>query len=400
MTHLRITDMTERQLQFRVGIFVLLSLTVGAVLIIQFSNVRKYWQKTYALAIHFDEAPGIQPGSPVRQNGIGIGSVREVKLDEELGGVLVIVEIREEHRIRMDARPTLARSIFGDSKILFPAGRSTEFIPPNSRLRGDSPTDPMEVVQRLESGVNSTLDAFVATSREWQMVGHNLNQLMETKEGNINEIIEQTVVALRSFNETMSSATRTFEKAGQTIETASATLANANHLIADPQLQADLRKAAASLPVITEEARMTIAAARGSIQQINSNLETIHQATIPLATESNVIVRNLSGSLIQLESLLTELNQFSKLLNSEQGSLQKFAADPELYRNLNRSALSLSVLLQNLEPTMRDIRIFSDRIARHPELLGVSGAMKGSSGLKEVPEIQPAGYNTPKGNQR
>lgn len=392
--------MTERQLQFRVGLFVLMAITTGAVLIIQFSNVRAYWQKTYALAIHFDEAPGIQPGSPVRQNGIGIGSVRKVQLDEELGGVLVIVEINEKFRIRLDSRPTLARSLFGDSKILFPAGRSQEFIPPNSRLRGDAPTDPMEVVQRLEKGVNTTLDTFASTSREWQTVGRNLNQLMETKEGNFNEIIEQTVVALRSFNETMAAATRTFEKAGQTIETASATLANANDLISDPQLQSDLRKAAATLPIITEEARQTISAARGSIQQINQNLETIQEATLPLATESNVIVRNLSGSLIQLESLLTELNQFSKLLNSEQGSLQKFASDPELYRNLNRSALSLSVLLQNLEPTLRDVRIFSDKIARHPEILGVSGAMKGSSGLKEASEIQPAGYSAPRASPR
>src|SRR5690606_15478780 len=123
-----------------------------------------------------------QPGIPVRQNGIGIGTVREVRLDDEHGGVLVVVDIREEHRLRIDAQAGLARSIFGDSKITFTAGKADEYIPPNSRLRGDSLGDPMEVVQRLETGVNTALSTFTDTSREWQLVGQNLNHLMETKE--------------------------------------------------------------------------------------------------------------------------------------------------------------------------------------------------------------------------
>ncbi|MCA9023317.1 MAG: hypothetical protein KDA74_24380, partial [Planctomycetaceae bacterium] len=64
-----------------------------------------------------------------------------------------------------------------------------------------------------------------------------------------------------------------------------------------------------------------------------------------------------------------------------------------------RSASSLTVLLNNLEPIARDIRIFSDKIARHPEILGVSGAMKGSSGLKDATEqpsqIKQSGFSLP-----
>jgi phospholipid/cholesterol/gamma-HCH transport system substrate-binding protein len=33
---------------------------------------------------------------------------------------------------------------------------------------------------------------------------------------------------------------------------------------------------------------------------------------------------------------------------------------------------------------LRDVEIFSDKIARHPELLGVSGAIRPSSGAKEA----------------
>ena len=80
--------MTERQLQFRVGLLVLVSMCICVALVMQFGNVHKYWEETYQVGIHFDEAPGMQQGTPVRQSGISIGSVSDVLLDDVDGGVL------------------------------------------------------------------------------------------------------------------------------------------------------------------------------------------------------------------------------------------------------------------------------------------------------------------------
>jgi phospholipid/cholesterol/gamma-HCH transport system substrate-binding protein len=38
--------------------------------------------------------------------------------------------------------------------------------------------------------------------------------------------------------------------------------------------------------------------------------------------------------------------------------------------------------MKNLDLVMKDLRVFSDKIARHPELIGAGGALRGSSGLK------------------
>jgi phospholipid/cholesterol/gamma-HCH transport system substrate-binding protein len=83
-----------------------------------------------------------------------------------------------------------------------------------------------------------------------------------------------------------------------------------------------------------------------------------------------------------LELLLAELTQFSAALNRDQGTLKLLASDPQLYRNLNESAATMQIIMKNLEPTIRDLRSFADQVARHPEILGVGGALKGSSGLK------------------
>jgi phospholipid/cholesterol/gamma-HCH transport system substrate-binding protein len=102
------------------------------------------------------------------------------------------------------------------------------------------------------------------------------------------------------------------------------------------------------------------------------------------------MVAKLDSSLGSLDSLLAELNRFAKIVNSEDGSLQKFTSDPALYENLDKSSQSLAVLLKNLEPIMRDLREFSDKIARNPELLGVGGALRPSNGVKDQELLQPA----------
>jgi len=366
--------MSERQLQFRVGLFALLSLVVGLVLVVKFGELQNYWQETYALAIHFDEAPGLLAGTPVRQNGLRIGKVREVRLDDEAGGVLAVVDIRVDRPLRIDAHPSLVRSLLGDAWIEFTAGASQEVIPPNHRIDGSAPVDPMEIVDRMERQVSTTLASFTATSQAWERVGNNVNNLMETRQGSLDQVIERAALSLEQFSRTM--------------QTANTTLTSVNELVADPKMQQDLRDTVAALPAMVNETRQTIAAARVSIEKVGENLDQVSRATEPLAENSRQITARLAGSLMQLESLMTELNTFSRMLNTEDGSMQRFAADPELYENLNNSAAALTLLLRNLDPLVKDMRVFSDKVARHPEILGVSGALKGSSGIKESSEVQ------------
>lgn len=378
--------MNEHQLQFRVGMFTLISLFCGVILVLHFGNIKSYFQETYALAIQFEEAPGIRPGSPVQLNGLPIGKVRDVVINEEEAGVICIVDIFAERKLRKDSRAALTRSLFGDATIEFTPGSSREFIPPNKKLRGLSPVDPLASLAKLEVTVSKTLESFNGTSEEWKTVGKNLNSLLETKEGKLDDVIERAAAGLEAF--------------AQTMKTANETLTSANSLLADPQVQQDLKRTIAALPQIVTETQQTIALTRQSIQKVSDNLEKINAATDPLAKQSQSMVSKLDGSLGQLESLLTELNMFSKNLNTEDGTLQQFSKNPDLYNNLNRSTAALSTLLTNLEPIITDVRIFSDRIARHPEILGVSGAMKGSSGLKEAEEtgVRQSGYTAPPKN--
>ena len=95
--------MTERQLQFRVGLLVVAAGIMAAGLVFRFGEMRSFWEKNYAVGVLFERAPGVERGTPVRKNGILIGSVRGISFDESHGGVNVLVEIRDRYQLRKDS---------------------------------------------------------------------------------------------------------------------------------------------------------------------------------------------------------------------------------------------------------------------------------------------------------
>ena len=53
-------------------------------------------------------------------------------------------------------------------------------------------------------------------------------------------------------------------------------------------------------------------------------------------------------------------------------------------------------LMPRLDRALRDIEVFADKLARHPELIGLGGAVNPSRGLKESPTA-PYPYQHPAG---
>jgi phospholipid/cholesterol/gamma-HCH transport system substrate-binding protein len=150
-----------------------------------------------------------------------------------------------------------------------------------------------------------------------------------------------------------------------------------------------MRKTIESMPKMIDETRQVIQTVRLAVVKADQNLANLNGVTAPLAERSTSIITQLDSTVANLDAMSGQLRTFVELAVKEDGSLQQFAANPELYQNLNNSAATLAVLLKNLEPVLRDVRIFSDKIARHPEVIGVSGALNPSTGVKEPEVIHP-----------
>ena len=372
--------MSERQLQFRVGVFVIFATVAMIVMVFEFGNLQNRLRPKYKVAIRFRSAVGISIGTPVRRNGVLIGSVTNVQFDDKGGGLVVHTEIKDGVRLWPDGHVRLVSSLLGDSAIEFSPGRSTKSLKDGDTVEGESAIDPLNMVGRMEQNVSNVIDSFEKTSREWQSVGHNLNQIIETNQGSLHDVVARAADALTQVTHTMKVMDETLEATSR--------------LVADPRTQENLHRTLAALPTLTSETQKTLVVVRGAVQKMDENLTNLSDLTGPLSKRGVTLATHLENTLANMDLLTDQLAQFSKVLNSGDGSIRKLATDPDLYVNLDRSAQSAALLLRNLEPILRDLRVFSDKVARHPELIGVSGVLRGSSGLKYPEEAEPSHANS------
>jgi len=382
---------TERQLQFRVGLLVIVSTAVCVGLVVRFGDTENYWRARYPLTIHLENSGGLYPSAPVTLSGLTIGSVQKIELNQSHGGVDVQIAVQESILLPTDSRPVVARSLMGEAAVEFIRGCSEDSLKPGDRVKGVTAADPLVMIQRLEARTIETLNAFGETSQEWQQVARNLNHLMDTERGHLDDVVEQAAESLHEFTLAMKNANRLIE--------------STNQVVADPDAQQAMRETLTALPkLITttkatiDETRQAVTTTRQVLDGMNKNLANLSQVTEPVGKRGEQMVAKLDNSLTNIDQLLTELNRFARVVNQKDGSLQKLVSDPSLYNNLDRSSQSLLVLMKNLEPVMRDMREFSDKVARNPELLGVGGAVRPSKGLKDEELLhskRPASVQTP-----
>ena len=97
------------------------------------------------------------------------------------------------------------------------------------------------------------------------------------------------------------------------------------------------------------------------------------------------MLKNLDESADNLNRTLKDLRELISVVARSDGTVQKLLTDPSLYNNLNDSAVMATKIMPRLDRILRDVEIFADKLARHPELIGIGGVIRPSSGLKEAP---------------
>ncbi len=426
--------MNERRLQIWVGLVVILSFGLLSVLLVRFAGQEAVFRRTKQILVHFPEAPGVSPNTPVRKSGILIGRVSRVRLAEEIpeyadwGGVIVTLEIDANRKVFTDEICIIRRTLLGDAVLEFvrrsaaiaapnvtsplagpgnsagPGNGGTsspgpsagdqsvrverqEVLPGGPPLRGQVLADPLEIVATLQQDLAAAALGVRRASDEIAKFVHRVNELITKEDGlaavrkRLDELADGTQSALVSFQQLA---------------------ANLNQLVGDPELRDQLRKAVAELGPALEEARGALAQVRDAFSEVQQatasarvNLDNLRQMTEALGERGPILTAKIEQTLDNLNRLSAQIADFSARLVDRRTSLGKLTSDSELYDNLNGLVLQVDALSRQLQPVVRDLRVFSDRIARNPELLGVRGAFERSSGTKGVPslaELDPEGY--------
>jgi phospholipid/cholesterol/gamma-HCH transport system substrate-binding protein len=399
--------MDDRVIKFRVGVMVLSTIIIGGILLLLFGDTQSLARRSYTVFIHFNDAPGVTEGTPVRKSGILIGRVTGVRFAEQ-GGVIVECRIDNGVKLFHSEVPEVTGSLLGGDVVIQFVRRArtapTEPMPPPAVPAAEpSPSDkqgsrevtsvltaqktgqpatppspdqevqpgeyiegtvapsPMQFIADMQGDMNEAIKALSSAGTEVTKLAGNINKILEDNDSQINRIIGETEEAITTFQTAMN---------------------NVNDVIGDEKVRANFKEILDGMPKLLADSRDTITTIRTTVEGVDRNLRNLEGFTGPLGEHGDEIVARVDRSVARLDELLGIMSDFGRKLNSGQGTLGKLMSDQELYNSLNAAARNIECVTRELKPIISDVRVFSDRIARHPEILGVRGAIEKSPGTK------------------
>ncbi|MSQ95008.1 MAG: MCE family protein [Gemmataceae bacterium] len=420
--------MNEQAIRFRFGIFVLASLILLAVLTILFGGFPNYFRRTESFTIVFNNAQGVSPGTPVRRSGVRIGEVRSVKLNNNTGKVTIEIGIGDQYFLRKGDRATLTQSLLGgEATVVFippddPKLVDTTRVEPGAEFQGINPADPGSLVQKaadlavpLEEALIEIRKTFQAinklgpvaenTLKDFGEVGkmaRNLGPDLQKTSEEIRLLAKSTrdiIPDLKKTNDEIQLTARYWGKVGEradvllrtnedkiakSIDRMEEALKRINNLLGDEN-QKYVRDALKDTSELIRESRITVKQVNESLKRADEAIADLQKALKPLGDRGPSILKNVDESAESLNRTMKDVRELMQIFARSEGTVQKLLGDPSIYNNLNDSALMATKILPRLDRILRDVEIFADKLARHPELIGIGGALRPSSGLKESP---------------
>ncbi|HEY1599651.1 MAG TPA: MlaD family protein [Pirellulales bacterium] len=356
--------MDERVVQFRVGVMVLASFIIAGILVVLFGSLPNVTTPTKTVYIIFHQALGVSRETPIRKSGVLIGRVTEVELNEN--GVLVTADITAKDKVYTNDICQVSNSLLGGDAVIQIVGSNEKLprdpIEDGSRLVGIATPDPLQAFGNLEGTLAEAVKSVATTSDEIGRLARRVSDLLENNDEQI---------------------ARVASKAEETIDSIRAVTENANSVIGDVNTQEKLKQALNDLPDVIHDTREAVNGFKTTLQAADRNLQNMEGLTRPLGQRGPQLVESIDRTAQKLDRVLSEMQIFTEHLNDPNGSLGQLMSDPQLYRRVSSAVANVETLTRQLQPVVRDAREFSNKIARHPELLGVSGALRGSTGAKQ-----------------
>jgi phospholipid/cholesterol/gamma-HCH transport system substrate-binding protein len=356
--------MDERVAQFRVGVMILATILITIILVFLFGEGPQTFGRRIAVRIVFTEAPMVMVNTPVKKSGVVIGRVTGVTLLDD-GRVSVSASIDDDKPVfTTDVARISASLIGGDASVNFEAGRKAiprDRVADGVEIEGMGYTDPIQVIGNLQDRLSGAIGSVTNTSTELGQVVHQVGELLKGNQERINRIVSQTDEASRDAKEMVR---------------------NLNEVFASPETKAKLKDATDQLPLLIRTTRETVGEAGKVMAGFDRNLQNLDKFTTALGDQGQALIGRLGQSSEKLDRLADQMLVLTENINNGKGTLGQLVVDRELYDNLKRTVATVESLTRELRPILGDVRVFTDSIARHPEKLGVRGALQPSNGTK------------------
>ena len=146
--------MKKYSLETVVGIFVVIGLLCVAYMTVKLGKVTLVGNNYYSLYAHFGSVSGLREGSPIEIDGIEVGRVERLTLDQEKQLALITLKIQKGVKVYDDASAAIKTAgLIGDKFVKIDPGGSGEVLKPEGTItETTTPTDIDDLISKYAFG--------------------------------------------------------------------------------------------------------------------------------------------------------------------------------------------------------------------------------------------------------
>ena len=287
----------------KVGALTAVSITL-LILGFNFLKGKNVFKKKATMYVTFSKVEGLNIGDAIKINGLRVGAVEGLEeKDANLSEVVVSYHLTRSINIPLDSYGKIEATPLGSTAIVISLGNAKQFLKDGDTLKG---IDSKGLMEDLKQTLAPTIE-------------------------NINKTLASLDTTIQSIGKTFNDDSR------QNIA----------------MILQELAGTTDKLNALLEPGKGSIAQSLDNVNSFSGNLKKNNDSITAVINNLTKASRNISslelaGTVQSLESAIGNLNGLLSDIKNGKGSMGKLATDEQLYKNLNSTANSLNILLQDL----------------------------------------------------
>ena len=287
----------------KVGALTAVSITL-LILGFNFLKGKNVFKKKATMYVTFSKVEGLNIGDAIKINGLRVGAVEGLEeKDANLSKIVVAYHLTRSINIPLDSYGKIEATPLGSTAIVITLGNGKEFLKDGDTLKG---IDSKGLMEDLKQTLAPTIE-------------------------NINRTLASLDTTIQSIGKTFNDDSR--QNISIILNELAGTTAKLNDLL--------------------EPGKGSLAQSLDNVNSFSGNLKKNNDSITAAINNLTIASRNiasleLAGTVQSLESAIGNLNGILSDIKSGRGSIGKLAKDEQLYKNLNSTANSLNILLQDL----------------------------------------------------
>lgn len=332
--------MRERVRNVLVGACMIGALAAAGTLLFLFGELGSLVERNWSLQVRLPSAPGLRAGSLVTMHGVPVGRIQGVRFMDEpkLRGVDMQTAIIDRVAVEVSVKDSFSIPANFEARIkesLLGGGATLDIVPPEGEAKARPALEVWSIKnppakdrtlygrsqgleERLVAGIKPTIDRIDRLADQYELLGKNLNSLLETTKPGETPSPDSLRAAIASIR--------------KAVDNIDAFATSANRLVGDETLVSNLRSIAGNFDTALQSLTMTLNGFPGLVEG-----------------ESAKWREGFMPTLASVNSASAEFERLAADLRAGKGTVGRLIQDPVMHE-------SLVELIRNFDETVRELR--------------------------------------------